>query len=341
LEIGYNREDGMDLALALRAFVRTVERGSVTAAAKDLGVSQPAVTKHLRNLEAHVGARLVERSSRIVRPTLLGQMLYEASQPALASIEAALEGVRRNMGVIEGLLRVHAPTCIGAKHLHPIVMEFQARHPTVTIDLVFEDRVVDLVFENFDLGIKYGRPDGQGLIIRNLGHIRRILVASSAFLAKHGPVDTLARLTEIDLVTTAAVLSPHDTLLLQRGSEEAEVRVRATLRTNNSNVIVNSLMTGRVAGPVQHLLVHDELEDGILVRILPEYEVRSHEIFMAYPSVRFMRPVVRAFTDFVVPRLKAVEGIDAIEQPISQRDAVPVEEHEVERNNPSNLLLNS
>jgi hypothetical protein len=100
-------------------------------------------------------------------------------------------------------------------------------------------------------------------------------------------------------------------------------------------------MTGRVAGPVQHLLVHDELEDGILVRILPEYEVRSHEIFMAYPSVRFMRPVVRAFTDFVVPRLKAVEGIDAIEQPISQRDAVPVEEHEVERNNPSNLLLNS
>jgi DNA-binding transcriptional LysR family regulator len=268
-------------------------------------------------------------------------MLYEESQPALASIEAALEGVRRNMGVIEGLLRVHAPTCIGAKHLHPIVTEFQARHPTVTIDLVLEDRVVDLVFENFDLGIKYGRPDGQGLVIRNLGRIRRILVASAAFLAKHGPVDTLARLAEIDLVTTAAVLSPHDTLFLQRGSEEAEVRVRATLRTNNSNVIVNSLMTGRVAGPVQHLLVHDELEGGVLVRILPEYEVRSHEIFMAYPSVRFMRPVVRAFTDFVVPRLKAVEGIDTIEQPISKRDAVTVAEREVARNNPSNLLLNS
>jgi DNA-binding transcriptional LysR family regulator len=305
----------MDLALALKAFVRTVERGSLTAAAKDLGVSQPAVTKHLRNLEAHVGARLVERSTRVVRPTPLGLTLYEASQPALASIEAALEGLRRNMGSIEGLLRVHAPTCIGARHLHAIVMEFQDRHPTVSIDLVLEDRVVDLVFENYDLGIKYGRPDGQGLIIRGLGHIRRILVASPAFLAKHGPVDTLERLAGIDLVTTAAVLSPHGTLFLQRGQEEAEVHVRTTLRTNSANVIVSSLMSGRVAGPAQHLLVHDELERGSLIRILPDYRVKSHEIFMAYPSVRFMRPSVRAFTEFVVPRLRAVEGIDPLKQP--------------------------
>jgi DNA-binding transcriptional LysR family regulator len=272
----------MDLSLALRAFIRTVERGSVTAAAKDLGVSQPALTKHLRNLETHVGARLVERSSRIVRPTPLGLKLYEASQPALAAIEAALERVRRNMGLLEGLLRVHAPTCIGAKHLHAIVMEFQERHPTVSIDLVLEDRVVDLVFENYDLGIKYGRPDGQGLITRSLGRVRRILAASPAFLARHGPVDTLDRLAEIDLVTTAAVLSSHETLFLQRCHEGAEVRVRATLRTNNASVIVNSLLSGRVAGPVQHLLVHDELEGGSLVRILPNYEVRSREIFMAY-----------------------------------------------------------
>jgi DNA-binding transcriptional LysR family regulator len=312
---GQNREVRMDLALALRAFVRTVERGSVTAAAKDLGVSQPAVTKHLRNLEANVGARLLERSSRIVRPTPLGLTLYEECQPALASIEAALEGVRRNMGLVEGLLRVHAPTCIGAKHLHSIVMEFQDRHPTVSIDLVLEDRVVDLVFENYDLGIKYGRPDWQGLIIRSLGYVRRILVASPAFLARRGPVDTLDRLAEIELVTTAAVLSPHDTIFAQRGYEEAEVRVRATFKTNNANVIVNSLVSGRVAGPVQHLLVHDELESGRLIRILPEYEVRSHEIFMAYPSIRFMRPAVRAFTEFVVPRLKAVEGIDPLKLP--------------------------
>lgn len=84
----------MDIAAALRAFVRTVERGSVTAAARDLSVSQPAVTKHLRNLERHVGARLLERSSRMVRPTVQGKALYEASRSALSTIDAALEGVR-------------------------------------------------------------------------------------------------------------------------------------------------------------------------------------------------------------------------------------------------------
>ncbi|WP_342640992.1 LysR family transcriptional regulator [Rhodoligotrophos ferricapiens] len=329
----------MDLALALKAFLRIVDRGSITAAARDLGVSQPAVTKHLRNLEAHVGARLVERSSRVVRPTPFGQMLYEASQPALASIDAALEAIKRNMGSLEGLLRVHAPACVGVKHVHPIVMEFQARYPSISIDLVLEDRVVDLAFENFDLGIKYGRPDGQGLIIRRLGRIRRILVASPLFLATHGPIDTLDRLAEIDMITTAAVLSPRDTLFLQRGSETAETRVRAVLRTNNANVIVGSLLSGRVAGPVQHLLVHDELADGRLIRILPEYEVVSHEIYMAYSSVRFMRPVVRAFTDFVVPRLKAVEGIDPLEHRPSRHDGSPGEASEMSRSELLELLL--
>lgn len=303
----------MDLAAALRAFIRTVERGSVTAAARDLGVSQPAVTKHLRNLESHVGARLVERSSRIVRPTALGQSLYEASRSALTTIDAALEGVRRDMGEIEGLLRVHAPTCIGVKHLHRIVLAFQEKFPTVTVDLVLEDRTVDLVYENFDIGVKYGRPEGQEIIIRRLGMVRRILVASPAFLARVGPIETIERLSEVDVITTAAVLSPRDSLTLVRDGRSVEAGVRAVLRTNNAMVITNTLLDGHAAGPVQHLLVADELADGRLVRILPEFEVKSQEVFWAYPSVRFMRPAVRAFTDFVVPQLRMVEGIDVAE----------------------------
>lgn len=300
----------MDLAIALRAFVRTVERGSVTAAARDLAVSQPAVTKHLRNLERHVGARLLERSSRIVRPTPQGQALYEASRSALASIDSALEGVRRDMGAIEGTLRVHAPACLGAKRLHPIVMAFQAEHPAVNVDLVLENRNVDLVYENFDIAVKYGRPEGQDLVIRRLGLVRRILVASPDFLARVGPVETLERLAEIDIVTTPAVVSPRDMLVLHRGEETLEVQVRPVLRTNAAEVIGQTLLGGRAAGPVQHLFVTEDLAAGRLVRILPDYEVRPSEAFLAYPSVRFMRPVVRAFTDFAVPALRAVEGID-------------------------------
>lgn len=300
----------MDLALALRAFVRTVERGSVTAAARDLAVSQPAVTKHLRNLERHVGARLLERSSRIVRPTLHGRTLYEASRSALATIDSALEGVRRDMGAIEGPLRVHAPSCLGAKHLHRIVMAFQAKYPAVAVDLVLENRDVDLVYENFDLAIKYGRPEGQELIIRRLGLIRRFLVASPEYLSLVGPINSFEQLSAAKIVTTHMVTSSRDTLALQGKGETVDVAVRPILRTDNAQVIVDTLLSGQAAGPIQHLLVIKELADGKLVRILPDYEIRPTEAFLAYPSVRFMRPVVRALTDFMIPLLRSIEGID-------------------------------
>ncbi len=305
----------MDLALALRAFVRTVERGSVSAAARDLSVSQPGVSKHLRNLEEHVGARLLERSTRVVRPTPLGQTLYEASRQGLATIDAALEGVRRDMGAVEGLLRVHAPTCIGAKQLYPLVLDFQERYPAVTVDLALENRTVDLVYENFDLALRLGRPEDQGLIIRQIGIVRRILVATPALLSRIGPVDTLEQLAEAPVVSMLST-APLDTLTLYRGGKTCEARIRPILRSNNPDVVVRTLIAGRGVGPVQPLLVPDELADGRLVRILPEYELHSSEAFFAYPSVRFMRPVVRAFTDFAIARLRKVSGIGGTFAPV-------------------------
>ena len=125
----------MDLTAALRAFVRTVERGSITAAARDLGVSQPAVSKLLRNLEEHAGARLLERTTRAVSPTPQGLALYEASGASLAVIDAAVEAIRSDMGNIGGTLRLHGPVCLGESHLHGIVADFQRHHPAVTVDL--------------------------------------------------------------------------------------------------------------------------------------------------------------------------------------------------------------
>ena len=301
----------MDLAIALRAFLRTVERGSITAAARDLGVSQPAVTKHLRNLERHVGARLFERSARIVRPTPQGQALYDASRSALATIDSAIEGVRRDMGAVEGPLRIHAPSCIGASHIHPIILAFQERYPAVTVDLILENRGVDLVYENFDLALRYGRPEGQDLIIRRLGAVRRIVVASPDFLARHGAMLEPADLTDVPLVTTTTALAPRDMLTLNGPNGTVEVPVRPVLRTNNAEVITATLLSGRAAGPVQQLLVTDMLADGRLVRVLPRHEMRPSEAFLVFPSVRFMRPAIRAFIDFVVPALRAIDGFDA------------------------------
>jgi DNA-binding transcriptional LysR family regulator len=300
----------LDIAAALRAFVRTVERGSVTAAARDLKISQPGVTKHIKNLEQHVGARLLERSSRIVRPTSQGQALYEASREALLTIEAALESAKRDLGKVEGHLRVHAPSCIGTKHLHGILMAFQRQNPAVTADLILDNRDVDLVYENFDVAVKYGRPANQELIIRRLGSMRRILVAAPSFLKRHGPIDTIERLSEVDIVASSRSLTQDDTLTLhdrERGS--FNVSMRALIRTNSAAVIAATLIDGHAAGPVQQLMVNDELASGALLRILPDFEVRPTEAFLAYPSVRFMSSLVRAFSEFAVKELRQIDGI--------------------------------
>ncbi|MCZ4072129.1 LysR family transcriptional regulator [Agrobacterium sp. LMR679] len=307
----------MDINSALKAFVRTVERGSITGAARDLAISQPAVTKHLRNLERHVNARLLERSSKNVRPTAQGMALYEASRHALASIDAALEGVRLNMGEVEGTLRIHAPSCLGTQHLHGMLMEFQDQHPNISAELVLDNRTVDLIYENFDIAVRYGKIDAQDVIARRIGWIQRILVASPEFLKKNGRITALSQLAEVDLITTSAIISPRNMLSLSDGSERGiEVPVKPTLKTNNAHVLINSLLSGRGIGPVQVNLVNEELRSGRLVRVLPKYVVKPTEVSLTYPSTKFMRPVVRAFTDFIIPKLRTIDGISAEPYPL-------------------------
>lgn len=299
----------MDLTAALRAFVRTIERGSITAAARDLHVSQPAVSKMLRNLEEHAGARLLDRNARAVRPTPQGLLLYEASGTSLAAIDTALEAVRQDMGEITGVLRLHGPVCLGESHLHRQVAQFQDRHPAVSVELTLENRAVDLIHENIDVAIRIGRPTEQTNIVRKVGLIRRILAASPGYLEQHGAPDRVRSLADHMMVVTDTVLSRQQTLTLFQGERAVEAEVRPVLKTNNARVLIAALKAGRGIGPVQVPLVTDELRAGALVRVLPRYEVKSSKLFIVYPTSRFLRPAVRAFVDFCAPALRAIEGI--------------------------------
>lgn len=308
----------MDINLALKAFIRIVEKGSITAAARDLGVSQPAISKQLANLEKHVQARLLERSSKSLRPTVHGLELYEASRLAVASIDAALEGVRVNTGDISGNLRIHAPSCIGAQHLQAFIAEFQDLHASVTVDLALDDRIVDLVYENFDLTIRYGKIEEQEVVVRRIGWVRRILVASPDYLRDVGAVEKPHRLANLNVVATFRTLSPRNTISLFSHSGAVEtVPIYPILKTNNAHVMISALVRGRGIGLVQQNLVADLLKCGDLVRVLPGYTLEPAEAFLAYPSTKFMRPVVRAFTDFVMPKLRAVEGIEADQEALT------------------------
>lgn len=265
----------MDLTSALRTFVRVVERGSLTGAARDLGVSQPAVSKLIRNLELQVGARLLERSARALRPTTQGLTLYERSGGAIQTIDAALDAVRGAGTLIDGRLRVHGPACVGERHLNRILFAFQDEHPAVSVELRLDNHTVDLIEADVDIAFQMGRPTRQDLIARRVGSSTRILVASPDYLDRRGPIRSARALGDHDLVVTDASLASGSILSLVRGAATVDVEVRPKLTTNSATVLVDALRAGRGIGTAQVLLVADDLKAGRLIRVLPRYQVRA------------------------------------------------------------------
>ncbi len=299
----------MDLTLALRTFARIVERGSLTAAARDLGITQPAVSKLLGKLEAHTGSRLLERNARTMRPTADGLRLYEASGAALQAIDEAIDSVQRDRVGHVGRLRLHAPSCLGERHLARIAMAFQVKHAGVSVDLMLHNSPVDLIHEDIDLAIQVGRPSDRNLIAKRIGLSRRILVAAPSFIARHGAVEDVKSLSETAMIVTDASLSDAGMLTLISGKARSSLTVKPKVRTNSAAVLVDAVKAGHGIGTAQLLLVAEELDNGSLVRVLPRYEIEATELYLSYPSARFLRPLVRSFIDFSLPLLRKVEGI--------------------------------
>jgi DNA-binding transcriptional LysR family regulator len=301
----------MDLTFALRTFVRIVERGSLTAAARDLGISQPAVSKLLRNLEDHAGSRLLERSSRTLRPTDEGLRLYHASGGALQAIDAAIENVRSERGTISGRLRIHSPACIGERHLARIAMEFQDSYPNVSIELALENNPVDLIHENFDLAIRMGQPSQQDMIVTAIGMSTRVLVATPGFLSRRPPIESTKDLSLVELIVTDASLS-KGTLSLTCDGRTEEISAIPKFSTNSAQVLLDAVRSGRGVGTSQLLLVSDDLKAGTMERVLPRHTIAPTPLFLVYPSSKHLRILVRMFLDFALPALRRIEGITSI-----------------------------
>jgi DNA-binding transcriptional LysR family regulator len=299
----------MELTYALRTFARIIERGSLTAAARDLGISQPAVSKLLVKLETHTGSRLLERSARAIRPTTDGLRLYQASGAALQAIDEAIDSVQRGRVGHVGRLRLHAPSCLGERHLATIAMAFQAKHAGVSIDLSLHNSPVDLIHEDVDLAFQLGRPLNRNVVAKRIGSSRRILVAAPAFIAKYGPFDTVKSLLGAAMIVTDASLSQAGTLTLISGRTNASLAVKPMLRTNSASVLIDAVRSGRGVGTAQMLLVADQLNQGSLVRILPRFEIEPSDLYLTYSSSRFLRPLVRSFIDYSLPLIRKIEGI--------------------------------
>lgn len=292
----------MDRFVAMEAFVRVAERGGFTAAAHDLRISRAMVSRHVQDLEAHLGARLLNRTTRKVHLTEAGQVYYERSTTLLAELAAAEGEVGELHSRPRGTLRVNGPVVFGAMHLAAAVADYMVAFPEVSVELTLTDRVVDLVEEGFDTTIRIGRLSDSSMIARRLAPVGLVVVAAPAYLARHG-----VPLAPADLAQHRCIRymfgDGSDVWHMVGPDGPTSVRVSGQLRTNNGDAMRIAALRGIAIAVVPSFIVSDALSSGALVPLLRGWggEVELG-LYAVYAPGRNPSAKLRSFIDFLVPR---------------------------------------
>ena len=286
----------------LAVFVHVVERHSFSAAARDLHLAPKTVSKQIARLEQALGTTLFERNTRNVRITSEGRAIAERARVALAVLEELQELATGGSQELSGTIRLTAPTPFGRKFVAPAIHDFCRLHPRVGFDLRLSDQVQDLYSGDLDLAIRMGELADSRLVARRVAENRRILAASPAYLKAHGSPAQPEELERHNCLVFAYPGLLQSTWPLRKGRREKPVAVSGTLCSDNGDVLHAWCLAGLGISLRETWDIHEELRDGRLVRVLPEWEATSSKISI----VRARRePVPRrltAFSDFLFDR---------------------------------------
>ncbi|WP_372619291.1 LysR family transcriptional regulator [Falsiroseomonas sp.] len=296
----------MDRLDQLGLFLAIAEAGSLAAAGRRLGRSPPAMSRALADLEARLGVRLAERSTRRFALTEAGRRLAEQARHALAELDDALREAAGQAREPRGRLRLAAPLVFGRRHVAPVVAAFQDAHPAVAVDLLLANRVVDLLEEGMDAALRIGRLPASSLRSRRLGEVRRILVASPDYLARRGVPDSPEALARHDLVVFAPHAAPTEWRFADAAGREVVLRPQARFSVNEAEAAVAAAVQGR--GILQTLSYQpaEEIAQGRLLRLLRGAEPPPIPVQLVWPAGRFMPARLRAFLDAAIPLLAAL-----------------------------------
>ena len=311
----------MDRLDELAVFVAILDEGSLAAAGRKLRRSPPAVTRALAVLEDRVGARLLERTTRRSRPTEAGKRLADHARSVLAGYgdavcEAAAAPVR-------GVLRVTAPLVFGRRHMTPIVSSFLDAYPGIRIELVLNDRNLHLIDDAIDVALRIGALADSSLVVRKVGEVRRVLVASPSYLAGRPPLRGPGDLSRHEVVFTSAFgrTFGRSGALEWRfaGEPAAAVRLVPRLIVNEVDAMLLAVRAGRGIGRALSYQVADDLASGALVRLLPEVEPPPLPVQLVVPSARHLSPKTRSFVDHAARALASLgvirTGAPGVAQP--------------------------
>ncbi len=301
----------MDRFTELSAFVQTIDRGSQAAAARALGVTPAMVGRYIRGLEDRLGTRLLNRTTVTQSLTAAGSDFHVQASAILDLLDEAESAAADRQAEPRGVLRINAPMVFGVRHLATMVTGFTRRYPAVRVEMVLNDRVVDLVEEGYDLAIRIGRLVDSSMIARRLAPCRIVLCAAPSYLARHaapaGPGDLRAHNCLLySYSATGSRWSFRDP-----DGVPSEVTVHGNLVSNNGDALLAAALDGAgiIAQPT--FIVGDALRRGELVPLLPGFTLDALTVYAVYPSARHLSPKVRSFVEDLSARLASVPPWDA------------------------------
>lgn len=292
----------MDRFQAIRVFAQVVETGSFSGGAARLGLSATATSRYVAELEAHLHTRLLNRTTRRVSLTESGRAFYERSVQLLADLDEAEQEALRAAVVPRGTIKLTTSVNFGVRHVAPAIAEFLALHAEVRFNVSLSDRIVDLVEEGFDLGIRIGAPGSENIVARKLGETRLLPCASPGYLAAHGVPQEPEELAQHNCFTYEYV-NPRDLWRFYDASgRERAVRVTGNLHSNNGDLLAEAAARGAGVVFEPAFIVGPEVRAGRLVPLLQEFVAPPMPIYAVYPSRKHLSAKVRLFVDFVVER---------------------------------------
>lgn len=296
----------MDKLRAMDTFVRIVETGSLTAAADALNMSVPSVVRSLAALEREVGVRLMNRTTRRSSLSDEGREYYERCRRVLAEVEAADAALSARRVAPRGRLRLTAPVTFGRMRVARVVTEFIAKYPGVEVELILLDRVVDLVEEGIDAGVRIAQLPDSSLVVVRVGETRRVVVAAPEYLKRAGPLKTPVDLPSHRCVVFTGLSANGEWTFGEKPF--LRVPVRAVLSTNQVDVALDACLKGLGCGQFLCYQVEELIASGKLKRVLADFEPPPVPIQVVSPHARLLSSNVRAYVDFAVPRLRGGAG---------------------------------
>ena len=286
-------------------FVKVVEAGSFSAAARQLGSSPSAVSRSIARLEKALAIRLLQRTTRKLRLSDAGEEVFRRCREMAGAAQAVMDLSGRFTREAEGLIRVSVPKAVGRYVIHPHMPEFLRRYPKVDVQLILEDRYVDLIDDNVDLSIRITDEPPPGLVGRELFPIEHLLCATPQYLAEQGVPQQPEDLREHSCIVLGE--TPADARWkFRQGSKSVTVGVRGRYAANHTGVRLDAVLQDIGIGSLPYFTARQALEEGRVIQVLPEWDfIASYHggVWLLQTPTRYLQPKLRVFIDFLVERL--------------------------------------